>query len=56
MLWTIVITLLVLWALGLLFSFTLGGMVHVLVIVAGIVLLVRLFQTHPGRGGRFRSM
>jgi len=44
MLFTIAIILLVLWLLGLLSSYTLGGFIHVLLIVAIIVIAVRLFR------------
>ena len=44
MLWTIVVILLVLWLLGLVSSYTLGGFIHILLVLAVIVLLVGLFQ------------
>jgi hypothetical protein len=44
MLWTIVVILLVLWALGLVTSYTMGGLIHVLLVVAVIVVLVRVIQ------------
>jgi hypothetical protein len=44
MLWTIFAILLVLWVLGLITSYTFGGYIHVLLIVAVVVLLVRLLQ------------
>jgi uncharacterized protein DUF5670 len=44
MLWTIVIVLLVLWLLGLVTSYTAGGLIHILLAVALIVLVVRLLQ------------
>lgn len=44
MVWTICIVLLVLWALGIATSFTLGGFIHVLLVLAVIVVLVRLIQ------------
>lgn len=44
MLETIAIVLLVLWALGLVSSYTMGGLIHVLLVVAVIVILVRLIQ------------
>jgi small basic protein len=44
MLWTIVVVLLVLWLLGLLSSYTLGGVIHVLLVIAIIMALVSLFQ------------
>jgi len=42
MLWTIFVILLVLWLLGLVSSYTLGGYIHILLIVAVAVLLIRL--------------
>jgi len=44
MLYTIAIILIVLWLLGLLTSFTLGGFVHVLLVLAVIMVLVNLFN------------
>jgi len=44
MLMTIVIILLVLWALGLATSYTLGGLLHVLLVIAVIVILVNVIQ------------
>lgn len=44
MIWTLVIVLLVLWLLGLLTSYTFGGIIHVLLVLALIVVVVRLFQ------------
>jgi len=44
MLWTIFIILLVLWALGMVTSTTMGGFIHLLLIVAVVVLLIRLIQ------------
>ncbi len=44
MLWTIAVILLVLWALGLVSSYTLGGFVHLLLVLAVIALLVGLIQ------------
>jgi hypothetical protein len=44
MLWTIVVVLLVLWLLGLVTSYTLGGLLHVLLVIAIIMALVSLFQ------------
>jgi hypothetical protein len=43
MLWTIFVILLVLWLLGLVSSYTLGGFIHILLVVAVIVLLIQLF-------------
>lgn len=42
--WTIVVILLVLWALGMVSSYTLGGLIHILLVVAVIVVVVRLIQ------------
>jgi len=44
MLWTIFIILLVLWLLGMVSSYTLGGYIHLLLIVAVVVVLIRLIQ------------
>ncbi len=44
MLWTIFVILLVLWLLGLVSSYTLGGFIHILLVVAVIVLLIQLFS------------
>jgi hypothetical protein len=44
MLWTIAIILLVLWLLGMVSSYTLGGFVHILLVLAIIAVLVRLIQ------------
>jgi hypothetical protein len=44
MLWTIAAILLVLWLLGLVSSYTLGGFIHVLLVVAIVMVLVRLIQ------------
>lgn len=44
MLETIVIVLLALWLLGLLTSYTLGGLIHALLVIAVIVLVVRLLR------------
>ncbi len=42
MLWTIFVILLVLWLLGLVTSYTLGGFIHILLIIAVAVLLIQL--------------
>ncbi|WP_420208658.1 lmo0937 family membrane protein [Candidatus Electronema sp. JC] len=42
--WTVAIILLVLWALGLVSSYTLGGFIHLLLVVAIIVVLFRVIQ------------
>jgi hypothetical protein len=42
MLWTIIIILVVLWLLGLVSGYTLGGVLHILLVIAVIVLIVNL--------------
>ena len=42
MLWIIAIVLVVLWLLGIVTSFTLGGFIHILIVLAIIVVLIRL--------------
>jgi hypothetical protein len=44
MLWTIAIILFALWALGLVSSYTLGGFIHLLLILAVVVVLFRVIQ------------
>jgi low affinity Fe/Cu permease len=44
MLWTIFMILLVLWALGMITSYSMGGLIHILLVVAVVILLVRLIQ------------
>lgn len=44
MLWTIALVMLVLWALGMVSSYTMGGFLHVLLVIAIVVVLVRLIQ------------
>jgi hypothetical protein len=44
MLWTIFVILLVLWLLGLVTSYTLGGFIHILLILAIVVVLLRVIQ------------
>jgi len=44
MLWTIAVILMVLWLLGLVSSYTIGGFIHVLLVIAIIVVLVRIIQ------------
>jgi hypothetical protein len=44
MLWTIFMILLILWFLGMVSSYTLGGFIHILLVVALVVLLVRIIQ------------
>lgn len=44
MLWTILVILLVLWLVGMVSSYTFGGLIHILLVVALIVLVVRLLS------------
>lgn len=44
MLWTIFIILLVLWLLGMVSSYTLGGFIHILLIIAIVIVLLRVIQ------------
>jgi hypothetical protein len=44
MLWTITFILLVLWLLGLVSSYTLGGWIHILLVIAIVMVLLRLIQ------------
>jgi hypothetical protein len=44
MLWTIAVVLIVLWGLGLVTSYTMGVFIHILLVVAVIVVLVRIIQ------------
>jgi hypothetical protein len=47
MLYTVAVILLVLWLLGLVTSYTIGGFIHILIVVAVVLVLVRLIS---GRG------
>jgi hypothetical protein len=42
MLWTIIAILLILWVLGLITKYTLGGMLHIILVIAVILLIVQL--------------
>ena len=44
MLWTIFVILLILWLLGLVSSYTLGGFIHILLVIAVVVLIINLMQ------------
>ncbi len=44
MLWTIFVILLVLWLLGLVSSYTLGGFIHILLVLAVVVLLINIIS------------
>jgi hypothetical protein len=43
-LWTIAVILLVLWALGLVSSYTMGGFIHLLLVLAIVIVLIRVIQ------------
>jgi hypothetical protein len=47
MLWTIAVLLAVLWLLGMVTSYTLGGFIHILLLLAVVAVIIRLIQ---GRG------
>jgi hypothetical protein len=44
MLWTIAVVLLILWLLGMVSSYTLGGFIHILLVLAVVAVLIRLIQ------------
>ena len=44
MLWTVAVILLLLWALGLVTSYTMGGFIHILLVIAIVVILLRLIR------------
>jgi hypothetical protein len=50
MLWTIAVVLFVLWALGLVSSYTMGGFVHVLLVLALVVVLINMLQGRRALG------
>lgn len=47
MLWTIALILLVLWALGLVSAVTMGGFIHLLLVAAVVMVLIRVIQGVP---------
>ncbi|MCE9582762.1 MAG: lmo0937 family membrane protein [Planctomycetes bacterium] len=47
MLETIIVLLIILWALGMVTSYTLGGVLHLLLLIALIVLIVRVLRGRP---------
>ncbi len=49
MLWTIAVILFVLWALGLVTSYTLSGFIHILLLLAIVALLIGVIQADAGR-------
>ena len=44
MLWTIFVILLILWGLGLITGYTLGGVIHILLVIAIVVVLIQFIQ------------
>lgn len=44
MLWTIALILIILWVLGLVSSYTMGGLLHILLVLAIVVILIRVIQ------------
>jgi len=44
MLWTVAVIMLVLWALGLVTSYTMGGFIHLLLVIAIVVVLINVIQ------------
>jgi hypothetical protein len=44
MLWTIAVVLLILWLLGLVSSYTMGGFIHILLVIAIVLVLLRVIQ------------
>jgi hypothetical protein len=44
MLWTIAVVLIALWLLGLVSSYTMGGFIHVLIVIAVVVVLIQFLQ------------
>ena len=47
MLWTIAVILLILWLLGIVSAYTLSGFIHLLLVIAIIVILIRVIQGRP---------
>ena len=48
MLWTIALILIILWVLGLVSSYTMGGLIHVLLVIAIVVILLNVIQGRRG--------
>jgi hypothetical protein len=48
MLWTIAVILIVLWLLGLVSSYTLGGFIHILLVIAIVLIIINLVQGRRG--------
>ena len=50
MLWTLIVVLLILWALGMVTSFTAGGLLHILLVVAVVIFIVNLLRGRNATG------
>ena len=48
MLWTIAVILVVLWLVGLVSSYTLGGFIHILLVIAIVIIVINLIQGRRG--------
>jgi hypothetical protein len=48
MLWTIAVILVVLWLLGLVSSYTFGGFIHILLVIAVVIIIINLIQGRRG--------
>lgn len=48
MIWTIAVILIVLWLLGMVTSYTMGGLIHILLVIAIIMVLVNVIQGRRG--------
>ena len=48
MLYTIAVILIVLWLLGLVTSYTMGGVIHVLLVIAAVMILIQVIQGRRG--------
>ena len=44
LLWTVAVILIILWLLGMVSSYTLGGFIHILLVIAIVVILIRIIQ------------
>jgi len=44
MLWTIFVVLLILWLFGLISGYTMGGIIHILLVIAIVVILIQIFR------------
>ena len=48
MLWTIAVILIILWVLGLVSSYTMGGFIHILIVLAIVVIVINVIQGRRG--------